>query len=340
LYFPGDLGVLYFEYDTAQLEIDHNYIIKSPEAGAGDPSVTIFLGEMVSASGFDLVKINDNYFQVTSSSSPGASALGDKVIQWGNSVSVYNNHFQVVLGTYLSPAPQHADVMQVAGSYWKIYDNYFQNIGESYIYDDEFDAPDQSHDFYVYNNVFWQNPGQSLSPVARGMDFQPEAGGVGTTFTDFYVANNVFANIISDDFAIRFNNAAAYTRVNIVNNLFYNCSSPLVLDPGINVFYNKADPGPGGVGNALLGQANSSGPSTTNPVSYVNEPAGDLHLAPGDIGAAGNGTNWPGTVPSFTFNTDKDGSPRPQTAWALGPYELTSTPPLPPQGLHIVTPQE
>lgn len=150
----------------------------------------------------------------------------------------------------------------------------------------------------------------------------------GTTYTDFYIANNAFANVISDLFTIRINNAASYTRVNIVNNLFYNCNSPLVLDSGIGVFYNKADAGSSGVGTSSMGQANSSGPGNTTAVTYFSETTGDLHLASGDAGAGGQGTNWPGNTPSFTFNSDKDGVSRPSLNWALGPYEPKTVPAL------------
>ena len=63
--------------------------------------------------------------------------------------------------------------------------------------------------------------------MARGFELQPELGGIGSTFTDCFIANNTFLVDFTSIWAIRWNTAASYTRCYVVNNIFYNCVQPM-----------------------------------------------------------------------------------------------------------------
>jgi hypothetical protein len=329
---PRAIGCFYFANNNNifGLEIDHCTIHKlSPTiANGGTPDDIFYLGGS-NGGAFDTVKIHDNYVEIPCNALE--PAFGDDGVKWGEGVSVYNNHFKI----YLDPnypygaQYQHSDVLQIGGSYWKIYNNLFENIGESVLFNDYFGSTNENfNDFYFYNNVIWQNVSQTISDVARGMDFEPQ-NNTGSTFTRVIVANNTFVNL-TKLFCMRFHDAARWTNCAIVNNLFYNCASILAIDnpaSAISVFYNKT-------GSVVKSDniANTSGPGNNNPVTFVNLIGYNLHLAAIDTGARGQGTNWPATY----FTSDKDGKPRPQGAWSLGAYEFVGSLPAGPKNLHIV----
>jgi hypothetical protein len=319
IYWPGTTGGVQWGAGSSGAghfsEFDHCYMVKSP-SGSGNPDDCMFGG---GGNGFDQLKVHDNYFQVTLTSN--LPAIGDDFMKWGSGVSWYNNHYQGVLGNYGS-GNQHSDVFQVNGDYEKCYNNYVENPGESFFYQDDFSTPVHHHDIYIFNNVVWVGPTFAQSDVTRGIDILPESNGVGTTFTDLYIANNTFYNI--DSYGIRMNTYGsgstnyALTRVNVVNNLFVKMGTPFYLfQSGIGILSNKSI----GTGAGGLNPANSTGPSNSSNVTFVNLASGDLHPAPSDTGAIGVGTNWPNVTPSFKFNTDKDGNLRPATAWSIGAYE-------------------
>jgi hypothetical protein len=328
---PQAVGCFYFANNTniTGLEIDNCNIHKvSPNANAGGRPDDIFYLGGAAGGAFDTILIHNNYVEIPVNASE--PAYGDDGVKWGGGTSVYNNHFKI----YLDPnypygaQYQHSDIFQISGSYWKIYNNLFENIGESVLFNNYFGSTNQNfNDFYFYNNVIWQNTSQRISGVARGMDFEPQ-NNTGSTFTRVIVANNTFVNLTTL-FCMRFHAAARWTNCAIVNNLFYNCASILATDSpasAISVFYNKA----GSVVNSDT-ITNSSGPGNNNPVKFVNLAGYDFHLAASDTGAKGQGTNWP----SAYFKTDKDGNPRPVGPWSLGAYESGGTPAAP-KNLHVV----
>jgi hypothetical protein len=329
---PQAHGCFYFANNTniSGLEIDHCTIHKlSPPASSGDPDDIFYLGGS-NGGAFDTVLIHDNYIEIPCNASE--PAYGDDGIKWGEGASVYNNHFKI----YLDPKYpfgsqyQHSDIFQIGGNYWKIYNNLFENIGESVVFNNYFGSTNEDfHDFYFYNNVIWQNTSQTISDVARGMDFEPQNNS-GSTFTRVIVANNTFVNLTTL-FCMRFHDAARWTNCAIANNLFYNCASILTTDSpasAISVFYNKA--GPAVKSDSIH---NSSGPGNNNPVTFVSLTGYNFHLAASDTGAKGQGTNWP----SAYFTTDKDGNSRPTGAWSLGAYETPGGGrPAAPTNLHVV----
>jgi hypothetical protein len=326
---PQAFGCFYFANNTniTGLEIDHCTIHKlSPPASTRVPDDIFYLGGAAGGA-FDTILIHDNYVEIPCNATE--PAYGDDGVKWGDGASVYNNHFRIYLDPNYPKPGQHSDVFQVNGNYWKIYNNLFENIGESVCFNNYWGTTNLNfHDFYFYNNVIWQNTSQTISGVARGLDFEPQ-NNTGSTFTRVIVANNTFANLTTL-FCMRFHNAAGWTNCAIVNNLFYNCKSTLATDApasAISVFYNKA-------GSVMKSDSipNTSGPGNNNPVTFVNLPGCDFHLAANDTGAIGAGTNWP----SAYLTTDKDGRPRPSGAWSVGAYEYGSVAPLAPTKLHAV----
>ena len=104
------------------IEIDHCYIFKVPDP-AGVLNSMDYVIQGLSGSGFDANKVHNNFIAIPSRSSD--SAWGDDGIKWAGGTSLYSNHFKVYL-TNNYPGGQHADVMQIAGSNLRIYDNFLK----------------------------------------------------------------------------------------------------------------------------------------------------------------------------------------------------------------------
>jgi hypothetical protein len=66
LYFPGSVGGIYFADDINNIELDHCYIYKGAENPDIGNDIALYMGGMSDATGFDQIKIHDNYFQVVS----------------------------------------------------------------------------------------------------------------------------------------------------------------------------------------------------------------------------------------------------------------------------------
>jgi hypothetical protein len=290
LYIPSAPGVFYFANPVAAngFEIDHCWVHKnSPPLPNAAPDDVVYMG---TSTGF---LIHDNYIELPCNSRE--PAYGDDCFKWGyGNSSIYNNHIKVYLDSNYPYGAQyqHSDIFQVSSDGWKIFGNYFENIGESIVFHDNGGTGSTFNHIWFYNNVIWQNPSQTMSGVARGLDIEPQDDG-SSVFKDLLIANNTFCNL-SKLFCIRLVNAQFHA--NVVNNIFFNCASTI------------APPVPSGV--TLIS-------NTTGPVIFVNLLTGDLHLSSSDTIATHAGTN----AFSSYFNTDKDGRARPVGNWSLGAYE-------------------
>lgn len=254
---------------------------------------------------FDTNSVHDCYISIQANN--GDSAWGDDGLKWPSGLDFYDNHVKVNLTSSYPDGggAQHSDVFQMGGSYMKIYDNIFEDVGESIAYQDNFDTVDSIHGIYIYNNLFVNShaPG---SDVARGIDIQPEGSGVGTTFTDVIIANNDFVDWTTGVFLVRFDQITSCTNCVIENNIAYN--SPL----GYSV---------GSVPVTISNNVSSS----VNFVSYTEFSSGtnDLHLTSDNSSVIGQGLNL-----STYFTTDKDGNARASSgAWDIGAYVYGGTPP-------------
>lgn len=289
--FPGMVGGFYMANGTcSNLEWDHCMLEKTGTSNMHD---NIWFA--MDGSGFDSFLIHHCAIYIPVKSTD--SGLGDDMLQWGSGVSFYNNYVKAVFGTYTYT--QHADMFQISGNYFKIYNNYFEDVGESIVYIDPYSAPTNIHDVYFYNNVLAWSHAKSASGYPRGLDFQPENNGVGSTFTNVIVANNTFVDWNGALFLIRYNNAASYTNCYVKNNIFKN-GSGLALDPGV-VESNDT------TGNVQFIRYAQYAVSTN-----------DLRLSGSDTVAKDKGAAL-----SSTFAVDKDGVSRPQgSAWDIGAYEF------------------
>jgi hypothetical protein len=291
--------------NSAAIELGYNSIIKSYWGSDGTHDDVIWACQESSSGAYDCL-IHDNYISYPVYS--GNSALGDDCIKWGQGMQVYNNHFHANLTTYSSNqgTAQHSDGFQVNVSHYKVYNNLFEDIGESFFYHDDFDTPRSIEGIYIYNNLFVQSHAAGTN-VARAIDILPESNGIGTSFTDVVVANNDFVDMNGFSYIIRVASITSCTNCHWQNNIDYN-----------------------NIGNyqmsGLVTQSNNStGASFVSHTQYAVS-TNNLHLASNDTANIGQGTNL-----STYFTTDKDGVSRPQSsAWDIGAYEFVSTTALSP----------
>ena len=261
---------------------------------------------------------------------------GPDGVQIGNGVSIYNNTIRVDEVTYAT-SDQHPDSVQAVGSYHKIYNNDFVNIGDSGYNGSGNYFESNPHDIWLFNNTF---------RIIVDVDPYPEFVrfyACGDTLTNFKVLNNAFIDNPYTTFYIRCTNASTASGVEIRNNIWYNSGtgkySPAldITGPGFtdasfalsnNIYY-------GGAYIIYLGTtytatdwlvAHDPNSSTAQPtfLSYLPRNINNnLHLSPNDTAATALGTNL-----SSYFTTDKDGKPS-ATPWDIGPYKRPSSIPQP-----------
>jgi hypothetical protein len=270
---------------TSGLDISYNDIRKIYSSSCDD----VFW--VISGSNFTSNAVHHNTIHYPVQSND--SAWGDDVFKWVSGLSVYSNYFKADSVSY--PGTQHADVFQTYGSNVQIYNNTFEDVGESVFYHDAYASPTNASNIFIYNNLFMYS-NQRHSGVARGIDIQPEGSGVGSTYTNFNVVNNTFVDM-SGVFTIRFDSTGSYTNCAVKNNIFKNSASTTIS-------------------NQVAVSNNTSG--NVQFVKYTAQDTlnNDLHLSTTDTVAKGQGA-----ILSSPFNVDKDGISRPQSsAWDIGAY--------------------
>jgi hypothetical protein len=309
---PSSMGMLHFHNGAGctNVEIDHCYTRKTspPADERGLPDDTFYLSGAGSAS-FDAVRIHDNYCETPCNDKE--PAYGDDWVKWGDGYSIYNNHVK----TYLDPKYpfgaqyQHSDLIQTTAGHAKIYDNFFENVGESaYFFDPFGDYTNTFTDIYYFNNIVWQDPNQILSGVSRALDFQLQDSGQ-STVQNVYIANNNFVNL-HYLFTVRCDNAAHWNNFNIVNNVGignWGISLSPPADTMVKVSHNYEN---------------------TQPAPSFAGIQPDFHLASNDTVLTSKGTNLSATagaaVPEIL--KDKDGVARPANNWSIGAYEPSGAP--------------
>jgi hypothetical protein len=281
------------------LEIDHCFIHKGYSGSANSLDDVFYLGGDGGGA-----KYHDNTIEMTCAST--ISPYGADGWKWGWGYRIYNNHIRVLLDANYpgTTDQQHADIVQTAGSDIEIYNNWIENIGESFFFHCHggTTSGNFSH-IWIYNNVITQSFPANIAQVARGLDFEPQDSQGMSTFADVLVANNVWSGITTI-FVMRFHNAAKWTNCRVANNLYLNCNDSSssswddVARAQIQVDHNAT------------AQANWF----ADPAKY------DFHPASGSpaIGAGAILTQ---------FTTDAEGKPR-TAPWTQGPY-VTALPPAP-----------
>jgi hypothetical protein len=247
--------------------------------------------------GYDSNKVHDSQIYVPARSSD--SAWGDDIFKWGGNYSVYNNYIKIVVGSY--PGSQHADMFQTDGSNIKIYNNTFEDVGESIFYWDLFGGT--SSNLMIYNNLF-TNSHMPSSGVSRGFDLQPE-GGYSGAFSNVTIANNTFVDWTRGVFLIRIDNASGCSNCRIQNNIYKNVS--ITITTGSNM-------------GSVTNSNNASGNVQFQSYSQYAVSSNNLKLSSADTVAKDKGSS----LASY-FTTDKDGVSRAQgSAWDIGAYEFGS----------------
>lgn len=297
--FPKSSGVFHFSNGgggssvSTHIELDHLYIEKIKSTFSDD--VIYNLGGYDSPYDTNLVHDNEIYI-------PAWYEYGDDGIKWGSGISFYNNYIGSVKDiTYTSG--QHHDLMQLNKSYFKIYNNTFNNLGGAAIFHSMFGAIDNAVGVLIYNNLFVHS--EIPSSVSRAISLVVfDSKAIGSTFTDFIVANNTLVDWTAGESLISMKGAASYTNCAIQNNVFKNFlrTTHIVSDAGVTVSNNS--------------EKNSA-------VQFVKYKEYDVfnnnfRLAASDTVARDNGTT-PAKIPAI----DKGGVARAQgPAWDLGAYEF------------------
>jgi hypothetical protein len=267
---------------------------------------------------------------------------GADAFQWsGTGFSIHDNTviaYGFTSTDYASScAGQHQDGVQaLLGSYIKIYNNTFRDLGNSGIFIDGIEG-DFSH-VRIYNNVVFMSMPVNSSTYPRGIDVISDAhdnnnpnAPTSITFSDVVVANNVAANYPTM-YGMSFfapGMPATFTSCYMLNNISYNTASPYFQ---IDSHVNNSVPSPDNI------SASGSGWSFVHytPLTAAPPPnqstVYDFHLVPCDTtfkGLGANETSLAGTTPAPNFTTDKDGVSRPSTgAWDTGPYVADVVPTL------------
>ena len=215
------------------------------------------------------------------------SATGcDGIQASGTGLTFYNNSFIRYTGNGIN----HQDGIQcLTMAYVKIYNNFFNNLGNSSVFGDNFSSP--SH-VYIYNNIMVGGGG--------GIEMGDDSGAAGPfTFTDVQVDNNLDVGT-SQGSGIGTHFASTFSSCLFANNLMVDCSQ-------ITTGYT----GP-----------SSANVTTTSAIAislFVNYIAGstnsNFHLNSGAGLLIGQGVNL-----STYFTTDYAGNTRPAT----GPWDIGS----------------
>ena len=310
-------------------------------------------------------QIYGNYIEILSNTAvpPGGSGsyVGPDGIQGNDGMSIYNNTFKVITTTVYTSS-QHPDMLQMQGSYLKIYGNDFVNVGDS-VFDFDCYANHTPHDIWLYNNIF--RIVTTIDPYPEFFRLYASSGSV-QSITNIKILNNDFIDNTADYRMIRldsFNGSPTGSGNEIKNNIFYNDGGGLPSDPliyienstgfnasswafGSNVYYQPGKTQYIVFQNQTYTTANwvatkePTGRSGVAP-SFIRYSAfsdsNDYHLSASDTVARDKGVS----LASY-FTTDKDGATRPAgAAWDIGAYEAGggtggTTPPAAPTGLRAV----
>lgn len=285
-------GSSYYEVAYSYMHSTYNHAI-----GIGAPPAAI---------GWDINRIHNN--TIILDQKLDASGFGSDGIQWGNSLSLYNNE---IIGNPTSAYTygQHQDGIQADGKYIKIYNNVFKNMANFGVFLECFG---DVSDMRVYNNVIYMSNNKFAGGYQRGIAIIRSGGASGVVhFTNIIVANNTIANYSGSAINMASGAEAVWDSSSMFyNNIGYN-SGNFTVDPNIS-------------GRTSPSNKNLSSGASDIFIAYQAPTASDydynFHLKSTDTVLKDQGVV---VVPS----TDKDGVSRPQgTGWDIGAYEYTTIP--------------
>lgn len=274
-------------------------------------------------------------------------------VQCGDSVSVFNNRFEIVWTATETNIANHNDYLQTGNGGWiKWYNNEHVDTQDSQCSPAHFGAASGFHDIRIYNNVFRFTDNQLLyDPIPQCIRMYNSSGLFGYTNvhilnnlfidrtnatqaiylagdsgdapgTNNILANNIFVNVGMETGAIwqlEKTTGAVQSAWVITNNIMYHPTPANArvnyLDVNYTVATWKADFDP------------STGTNLPAWVSYTEyAEANDFRLLSSDTAALDLGLAF-----IDTFTTDHNGVTRPQgAAWDIGPFEFSSELPFVP----------
>ncbi len=270
---------------------------------------------------------------------PGGSGsyAGPDGIQCSDGVSIFGNYFVEHTTTNFT-STQHPDMIQNTGNNVKVYNNEFENVGDS-VFDYDCWSDPEPHDIWIFNNLFHIT--QAIDPYPEYFRLYSSGGNI-STLVNLKIFNNTFMDN-SSWIPITFSNLKGKpggAGNEFKNNLFYNCGNgtfmPLLYIEDncgftsdsfafdANLYFNAVtEPfiyyGASYSASAWVQKFEPNG--RTNMPTFVSyTPFGasnDLHLADTDGGAANAGVDL-----SAYFSVDREVITRPQgPAWDIGAYE-------------------
>jgi hypothetical protein len=224
---------------------------------------------------------------------------GDDGMQNLGAMDIYNNKFISRLTTGFAGA-NHQDGIQTDGFYFRIWNNYFENLANYTIFG-QFWSPGYGT-WQIWNNVFnMSDPVLTSQPSAHiilGYKDGPN------TPRDIFIFNNLVRGGGRNIDVGKAGYISTATNVWIVNNLRFG-GGPILFD---------------GVG------ATVSNNTDANASYFVNAAANDFHLTSQAVNAIDRGMTNADLQDIST--TDKDGAAR-IVPWDIGPYEFGGTVPSP-----------
>jgi hypothetical protein len=225
----------------------------------------------------------------------------------------------VVLSSY--GGSKHQEAIQIGGmEYLRVMDCTSVNMEYAGFFGGASD-PVSAHDIQYLNNLFYYTD-RSFTGGTAAVDIIFGGGGGTSMMYNVVIANNTFADANYGLQVGPYDTLGVFSNVVVVNNLCTNNDQAGISCIGTNgastnnvlCLYNKA---------SSVTPANLAGPATANAVTFLAYTSyatnNNFGLATNDVGAIGNGTNWPASI----FTADIVGKPRTNYngAWDIGAYQ-------------------
>jgi len=272
---------------------------------------------------YGLNSIHHNYFEVSRKRNAG---LGWDVLIWTECTDFYNN---TLISMYDAgyTGGQHADGLQFAGNYNRIYNNYIENFQNANIFVETFQP---TLNIQIFNNTL-----VALDAAADWGAYSCIIIGNGppttNSLTNFVVANNLCIgnttapNLHTGGIHVNTYDKNTWSNSFIYNNLFYG-NLETVADGGTGTHPTTS--------NNVLDDAHMAFVNVTGSALY---PTIDTHLTAGATAAIGTGLNLT-SLGITALNSDAGAVARPVTLpWTLGPYGFGDPAPAAPTGQHVAT---
>ncbi len=259
------------------LQIDHCWCM------IVDPNADHFSYCLFQGNGYDQSRAFNNTIYIPR----GQYAFGADCFQWnGSGFSIYNNTVIAYVTNYAGG--QHQDGVQpTSGSYVKIYNNTFRDCGNASIFLDGYWG--NFVNVMVYNNLMFMSTPVSGAFYPRGLDIISDHAAVAgpILFQNVYILNNIAVNYPTlygmSFYAPPTGVGSTYINCVMADNICYNTGTGFNIDSasGLTFVNNKSVSGAGGsfVYYVPLTSANATTPY-------------DFHLSASDTLFRGQGGNY------------------------------------------------